>query len=578
MNDTSTVYDEQGTKLVLGPAEHLATGGQGRVYARADRVYKLYLDPAKAAQARVPDKLAALQALVHPGIAAPEGLLRDRDGQFVGITLPRVRGEALCRLFTNTWRDAHRFGIAETTALAQAMRRIVEHAHAHQALMVDANELNWLVDGTTPVAIDVDGWQLPGFPGNAVMASIKDPLMGQCFSTSSDWFAWAVTSFQLWTGIHPYKGSHPGFARGALAERMAAGVSVFDAQVNLPAAARPITDIPPALRAWYEDVFQRGCRSAPPAAWTAAPAPKPIQRTTPAGALHAQLKQLAWGNAGGRVLSSLSGCLIVDSLAGLKLWDAQRRQHCAWLSPGDIQALLVGQAALLRTPTGTLACVTLQSGRELQLQTEEAPLLRSSVASRATALWQGANRVFALQEGVSNGLIELALLSAGGPARLVVDKAWPVNTLSTGFFDRCFVQDCLGTPFIGLLEGQGLLQMKAPSLAGLRVIQALGVDRQNVWLTAVRKSDGETLRMHFSAGATQFELQSQEPVSDCGMDAAVLATGVGVLRLGDALHIVRGAQSRRLQDCPLPPGARLFASGTCLAMHEDGKLVQLVLQ
>lgn len=575
MNDTATVYDEQGTKLVLGPAEHLATGGQGRVYARGNQVYKLYLDPAKALQARLPDKLAALQALAHPGVATPQGPLRDRDGQFVGITLPRVRGEALCRLFTNTWRDAHRFGAAETTKLAEAMRRIVEHAHAHQALMVDANELNWLVEGTTPVAIDVDGWQLPGFPGNAVMASIMDPLMGHGFSTGSDWFAWAVTSFQLWTGIHPYKGSHPDFARGALAERMAAGISVFDARVKLPAAARPVNDIPSGLLSWYEDVFQHGCRVAPPMAWKAAPAPQTAPRLKQVNTPNAQLKQVRWGNAEGRVLYSLAGCLIVEGRTGLQLWDAQRRQPCPWLVAGDIQALLSGQAALLRTPTGTLACITLQPGHGLQLQTEELPQQRSSLASRTTALWQGANRVFALQEGVSNGLIELALINTGGQPRLLVDKAWPVNALSTAFFDRCFVQDCLGTPFIGLLAGQGLLQLKAPALQGLRVIQAIGIDPHNIWLTAVHKTDGETLRMHFSAGATQFDLQSEHLVSDSALDAAVLLTGVGVLRVGDSLQVVRGAQAKTLSGCGLAAAARLFAIGPQLGLYEDSEVSQL---
>lgn len=578
MNDTSIVYDGKGTKLVLGPQDHLATGGEGRVYARQAQVYKLYLDPAKAVQARLPDKVAALQALAHPGIATPQGLLHDRDGQFVGISLPRVHGEALCKLFTNTWRDAHQFGTTETTALAQAMRRVVDHAHAHQALVVDGNELNWLVDGVSPVAIDVDGWQLPGFPAGAIMASIKDPLMNGGFSTDSDWFAWAVTTFQLWTGIHPYKGSHPDFARGALAERMAAGISVFDARATLPAAARPIAEIPPALRSWYEAVFQRAARAAPPGAWTAAPAPQTAPRlklsTLPSGLL----RQTRRGHTGGRVLAALSGCLLVRTRTGLRLWDALREQDCAWVASVDVQALLNRQAALLRTSAGTLSVITLRPGQGLQLQTEEQATQPGTLALQAAALWQGGNRVFALQEGVSNGLVEIAPATLAGRPRLVVDKAWPVNTLSSSFFDRCFVQDCLGTPFVGLLEGQGLLQLKAPALQGLRVIQALGIDRHNVWLTAVRKSDGQTLRLRLGAGPTQFELQLEEPVCDTGLDAAVLATGVGVLRLGDSLRIVRHAQARTLDGCGLPAAARLFAIGPQLGLYEDSEVSQLSLQ
>jgi hypothetical protein len=224
-----------------------------------------------------------------------------------------------------------------------------------------------------------------------------------------------------------------------------------------------------------------------------------------------------------------------------------------------------------------LALISLLPGQCLQLQTEEQPSAHSLLASRALGLWQGANRVFALHEGVSNGLVEIAPATLGGQPRLVVDKAWPVNTLSTDFFDRCFVQDCLGTPFIGLLEGQGLLQLKAPALQGLRVIQALGIDRHNVWLTAVRKADGQTLRLRLGAGPTQFELQSEEPVCDTGLDAAVLDNGVGVLRLGDSLRIVRNAQARTLDGCGLPAAARLFAIGPQLGLYEDSEVSQLSL-
>ena len=255
MTDRITVYDEQGNKLVFGPNDHLATGGEGSVYARQDRAYKLYLDPAKAQRARLEEKVQRLQRFSHPGIAAPQGVLRNKNGDFLGLSLPRVNGEALCKLFTNTWRDAHQFGEAETIAVARGMRAVVDYAHAHQAVLVDSNELNWMVDGKNPVAIDVDSWQLPGYPATAIMASIRDPRSPSSFNDGTDWFAWAVVTFQLWTGVHPFKGTHPDFARGALVERMSAGVSVFDPRVRLPGAVRPVSDIPDALRAWYRDVF-----------------------------------------------------------------------------------------------------------------------------------------------------------------------------------------------------------------------------------------------------------------------------------------------------------------------------------
>ena len=60
-------YDESGKKLVLGPNDHLATGGEGAVYARGGTVFKVYLDADKARAARMGDKLALLKQLRHPG-------------------------------------------------------------------------------------------------------------------------------------------------------------------------------------------------------------------------------------------------------------------------------------------------------------------------------------------------------------------------------------------------------------------------------------------------------------------------------------------------------------------------------
>ena len=203
MNDKLTVFNEQGEKLMLGPNEHLATGGEGAVYVRGSLVHKVYLDPVKARKARLAEKFELLRKFKHPGVAAPVGMLTDKQGAFVGMSFERVQGEALCKLYTNSWRDAHQVGADESCEVTLRMRDIMWYAHGEGALLVDANELNWLVDGVKPTVIDVDSWQLPGFAATAIIPSIRDPQAVQQFSPGSDWYAWAIVTFQLWTGIHP---------------------------------------------------------------------------------------------------------------------------------------------------------------------------------------------------------------------------------------------------------------------------------------------------------------------------------------------------------------------------------------
>lgn len=593
MTERVTFFDPQGKKLVLGPSDHLATGGEGAVYAKGSTVYKLYLDAEKARRARLDQKVTLLQALRRPGVAAPLGALSDKNGLFVGMSFERVQGEALCRLFTNAWRNANRFDTPQTLKVVQRMRETMDWTHAHQALMVDANELNWLVEGVDPTVIDVDSWQVPGFAATAIMPSIRDPLAQAGFTSGSDWFSWGVVTFQLWTGIHPYKGTHPDFARSALQERMAARASVFDPRVSVPAAARSVDEIPPALRAWYVDVFQHGARGAPPsdfdghAAPQTAPRLRVVQSTSSSGT--SSLRQERVGAAPGRVLAAFNGFVIVQvgtktgakaraKTGELQAWDAALKRTVPAVTSEELVELLARRAALVRMPTG-VGFVRLNPGADITLRALDAQAVQgqSALPTRAQRLWQSGNRLFALVEGVPNGLVELGAGLMGERAVLSVARQWPVAALSTTFLRGCFVQDCLGMPFLGVLEGEGLVQLRAPALSGYRVLDGLGLDRHNVWLTAVRKRDGAVVRMRLAAKGDVFEREEEDDSASAELDGAALPSGVGVLRLGDELRVSKGPHHKNVAAGGLSEDARLFCLEASLGLFEDSEVSRLSL-
>lgn len=240
----------------------LAEGGEGKVYARGSTVYKIYLDPAKM----IPlGKIGELQGISKPNILAPKDVLF--QGQMpVGFTMDWVKDSIpMCKLFTNDFRT--RFGVTQdqVVALVEHMARDIDYIHSKKCLMVDGNEMNYLVDPTfkTPYFIDVDSWQTPSHPATAIMASIKDHHT-RGFNEGSDWFGFAVVALQLLIGIHPYKGRHPNFKLGDMVGRMQANASVFGKDVSLPAAVRPFDMIPTAYREWFMRVFERGERLEPP--------------------------------------------------------------------------------------------------------------------------------------------------------------------------------------------------------------------------------------------------------------------------------------------------------------------------
>jgi hypothetical protein len=262
-------------RVTLTDADFRAQGGEGRVYVKGALAYKIYDDPART----IPEaKLGELAALTAPNIVRPLDLLFDRRRP-VGYTMRHVeRAHPLCRLFPPAFRKRVGLGPDAMLALVERLREGICHVHANGILVVDLNEMNFLVSERFDdlYFIDVDSYQTPSFAATALMESVRDHH-ATAFSTGTDWFAFAVVSFQLFVGIHPYKGKHPSLK--TLAERMKANVSVLDRDVRVPAACLSFDTIPRAYRDWYEAVLERGARVPPPAgaAAVAVSVPAPVR-------------------------------------------------------------------------------------------------------------------------------------------------------------------------------------------------------------------------------------------------------------------------------------------------------------
>ncbi|OGB29653.1 MAG: hypothetical protein A3F78_02515 [Burkholderiales bacterium RIFCSPLOWO2_12_FULL_61_40] len=349
-------------EVALTQTDYLATGGEGVVYAKGGYVYKLYLDPAGARGRGIEDKLKLLQRIQHPHIVAPTDVLHNAQHEVVGFYMPQASGVPLVKTFTNAWRDPNNFGIRESLALVENMRLAVEAAHQVGAVLVDANEMNYLADGTAPRLLDVDSWQIGAFKASAIMPSIRDLHSGTDFTPLTDWFSWAVVSFQVLAGIHPYKGVHPDFKRGDLQARMLANASVFDPRVSVNAGVRDYaTSLPGALLDWYRDVFQHGLRSAPPGVHAARvvatfPSSKRATRTPTNQTTHQTVIHDVLVHLDGDVVEVLScGVALWRERGGadsLHAYDLQRKQKLPSLTPPQLEALHHGLAALMRCAGG----------------------------------------------------------------------------------------------------------------------------------------------------------------------------------------------------------------------------------
>ena len=132
-------------------------------------------------------------------------------------------------------------------------------------LIVDGNELNYIVDNNfvTPYFIDTNAWQTPSFPPTAIMPSVRD-YRSKDFSALTDWFSFAIVSFQLFIGVHPFKGKHPNYKMNDFENRVKDCVSVLNQEVRLPRNTRDFAVIPSEYMDWYTKLFEKGERVPPP--------------------------------------------------------------------------------------------------------------------------------------------------------------------------------------------------------------------------------------------------------------------------------------------------------------------------
>jgi len=253
-----------GKKIDLLAKEFVSKGGEGSIYHKDDLAFKIYDDLSKM----IPEaKIKELEELDKPNIVRPLDIIFDSSKAIVGFTMDWLGDEtnALCKLFTNSFRDANGITIDQTTELVENIKNTIFFIHNKNFLMVDGNEFNYLVgkDFITPYFIDVNSYQTPNFHATAIMPSIRD-WSAKTFTTLSDWFSFAIVSFQLFVGIHPFKGNHPKYSRNDFEKRTIDNVSVFHKGVSLPPTVRDFNLIPSSYKDWYYKLFEKGERKEPP--------------------------------------------------------------------------------------------------------------------------------------------------------------------------------------------------------------------------------------------------------------------------------------------------------------------------
>jgi hypothetical protein len=546
----------------LAEQDYVGEGGEGKIYTRDNTLFKIYHDASKMIPAA---KIQELAVLERANIIRPLDVLLNTRQTPVGFTMRKVeRAVPLPHIFSSDFQRRQRLELHTLLDLLEHMRETIAFIHSQRCLLVDGNEMNFLLDErdlSQIYFIDVDSYQTPSFPATAQLPTICD-YHSQGFSALTDWFAFAILACQVLIGIHPYKGKHP-HVKG-LEARMKANLSIFNAEVSLPAAVRDINIIPKPLHEWLVRVLEQGERCPPPAlfgtaTYTATAAVKTIHSS-------AQLVINKLREYPQPILAhvALNGIQVVSCADGVWLDDAfyPYPGKTLVLSPKHLQA--VG----FSTQQQMLHAVQFNNGQAL------------TATIKAQRIFRANNAIYS----VFGDKLTRLHMHEFAHIMLAPGASWSILPHAHTVLDGLVYQNVLGQPYLLVpyqQQGHDACFIQAiAELAGYTILQ--GRHENGVaMLLGYRDGRYDVLILRFSEDYQGYTARVLADVEQPQLNFSVLDNGVVVHILQDGeLEIFRrhGEAVKVLQDPAIRGDMRLSHDGAQALFYQDNSLYAMRMQ
>ena len=562
-----------------------AKGGEGSIHIFGSTVYKI-CDAGKM----IPDgKFKELSVLDHPRIVRPKNIILDTKGQEVGYTMDLVPGNALplARILTKQYRERESVTPQMMAELVKQIADGLRFIHSKPGyLQVDGNELNYMVtNGHKDIFfIDVNSFETPNYPATAIMSSIrdwrcpKDASGRYAWNHNTDWFSFAVVSFFMFCGIHPFKGNHPKYpnVKTFMVDQMRDGISVLRPDVTFPQAAvyMPFEDYIPggkdgAFMQWYRAVFLENKRL---------PAPADYQAAAVLGTLVQKITQIVGSNNFDiNEIRALAADIIGYYQFGQK--EAVVTKKDIWLTgnrsvAAPAERFRVGFTPVMTTPVAlylegdngdNVRIKNLDNGADIPIQCHA-----KDIMSYRGRLYVLGSKVFEIMFMEKNGLMALPQ---------PVADALP----SAQMFQGCVIQNMFGNYFVSVFpDSKRHYQVPVKELTGYQIVDAKY--EGNVLVIVGVNQEGEYDRFVFLLDGSNYDVRKVENVNFTGINFTVTDKGICVMMTEDEkVEIFEGKMGsthgvKSIDDPAIDGDMRLCHSASHVQFAKGNKLFSIAVK
>lgn len=570
------------TPIDLSQRDFVGGGGEGNVYVKGQVAHKVFHDPARMLPT---NKFQELSAIADPDVIRPRDILVDDKGRDVGYTMRFIRDAMpLCQMFPRAFREREGIKPGQVLDLVRKMQAGIQGVHKAGILIVDCNEMNFLVghDLKDLFFIDVDSWQTRSHPATAIMDSIRDwTVKGNAWTDMSDWWSFGILSFQMFVGLHPFRGKYhgqdakykiklpgddPNDSFAVTRRRMQAGISVLHPDVGVPGSAYPLSVMPPEWLRWYEAMWVKGQRLPPP---DKAGVIVVVPVTTTMGTGTAIEATLCWTLPSD--ITNLWGSALPGGIPCITTATTVQLGQVAVPVPGGPVTVCGQSSKAVRTIVGSLA------GGRLSLWnlTDRAPVVFDLAVLEASCT-DGRIHV-----RTADHIHEVQLTDVGANVLASTRPVANVMPHATRLFDGVALQNMLGTTWASLFTGPGQArQVRLPDLDGMRVATATH-DRGVLMVLAERGGRWSRLVYRFDGDEHDIRIIPDANPGD-GLEFVVLDSGTVVSRIDeDTLELFsrrKGSATVKTVQDPTLPGMRLIRLDGGLAAIKGGQVHKLKLR